>query len=98
MTALIFDRDGVLAETEHHLHLPAFNRAFEEFGVPLRWSDDAYAEKPLVAGGKERIAAAFTPEFTIPPGLPTEPAERKQLFERAKDGDLPEHARDATWP
>ena len=82
MTALIFDCDGVLAETERHLHLPAFNRAFEELGVPLEWSDADYGEKLLVAGGKERIAAAFTPDFTSSHGLPTDPAARQQLFER----------------
>ncbi len=82
MTALIFDCDGVLAETERHLHLPAFNLAFEEFGLPLRWSDAEYAEKLLVTGGRERIAAAFTPEFTAAHGLSTAPTEREQLFER----------------
>ncbi len=82
MTALIFDCDGVLAETERHLHLPAFNLAFEEFGLPLQWSDAEYAEKLLVTGGKERIAAAFTPEFTAAHGLPTAPNERQRLFER----------------
>ena len=28
MTALVFDCDGVLADTERHGHLPAFNQAF----------------------------------------------------------------------
>jgi HAD superfamily hydrolase (TIGR01509 family) len=82
VTALIFDCDGVLAETERHLHLPAFNRAFEELGVPLRWSDAEYRERLLVNGGKERIASAFTPELTAAHGLPTDPAERLELFQR----------------
>jgi HAD superfamily hydrolase (TIGR01509 family) len=82
MTALIFDCDGVLAETERHLHLPAFNLAFAELGVPVRWSDAEYGERLLVAGGKERIASAFTPELTAAHGLPTDPAERQELFER----------------
>ncbi len=82
MPALIFDCDGVLAETERHLHLPAFNLAFAELGVPLQWSDAEYRERLLVAGGKERIASAFTPEFTAAHGLPTDPAERQELFER----------------
>jgi HAD superfamily hydrolase (TIGR01509 family) len=82
VTALIFDCDGVLAETERHLHLPAFNRTFMEFGVPLQWSDAEYAEKLRVAGGKERIAAVFTPAFTAAHELPAEPAARQALVER----------------
>lgn len=31
MPGLIFDCDGVLADTEQHGHLPAFNAAFEKF-------------------------------------------------------------------
>jgi HAD superfamily hydrolase (TIGR01509 family) len=82
VTALVFDCDGVLAETERHLHLPAFDRAFEEFGIPLRWSDAEYKEKLRVAGGKERIAAAFTPEFVASHGLAADTIERHELFER----------------
>ena len=33
--ALILDCDGVLADTELHGHLVAFNRTFEEFGLPV---------------------------------------------------------------
>ncbi len=43
MKALIFDCDGVLAETEREVHLPAFNQAFAEAGLPLRWSVEEYA-------------------------------------------------------
>ena len=32
--ALIFDCDGVLADTERFGHLPAFNQMFAEFGAP----------------------------------------------------------------
>ena len=45
MPALIFDCDGVLADTERFGHLPAFNQTFEEFGLPVRWSDEDYAAK-----------------------------------------------------
>ena len=34
MPALIFDCDGVLADTERDGHLPAFNQTFREFGLP----------------------------------------------------------------
>ena len=36
--ALVFDCDGVLADTERYGHLPAFNQTFAEFGLPVRWS------------------------------------------------------------
>ena len=59
MRALIFDCDGVIADTERDLHLPAFNQAFAETGLELRWSDAEYAELLRIAGGKERMAAAL---------------------------------------
>ena len=82
MKALIFDCDGVLAETERHLHLPAFNAAFEGFELPVRWSEADYAEKLRVNGGKERIATAFTPEFVAANDLPTDPDSRRELLGR----------------
>ena len=60
MTALIFDCDGVLADTERDGHLPAFNQMFEEFGVPVHWSEEEYGEKLKIAGGKERMASLLT--------------------------------------
>ena len=36
LRALIWDVDGTLAETEDHGHRVAFNRAFEEAGLPSR--------------------------------------------------------------
>jgi HAD superfamily hydrolase (TIGR01509 family) len=71
--ALIFDCDGVLADTERYGHLPAFNQTFEEFGLPVRWSDSDYAEKVKVGGGKERMKTLLTPEFIAEAGLPADP-------------------------
>ena len=59
--ALIFDCDGVLADTERDGHLPAFNQTFAEFGLPVRWSEEEYGEKLRIGGGKERMAAQLTP-------------------------------------
>ena len=61
--ALIFDCDGVLADTERDGHRPAFNRAFAELGVPLGWDESQYAAKVRIGGGKERIRAEFTPAY-----------------------------------
>ena len=70
MSALIFDCDGVLADTERHGHLPAFNQTFAEFGLPVRWSEEEYGEKLRIGGGKERMASLLTPEFVREAGLP----------------------------
>ena len=43
--ALIFDCDGVLADTERYGHLVAFNQTFTEFGLPVRWSVADYQDK-----------------------------------------------------
>jgi HAD superfamily hydrolase (TIGR01509 family) len=72
VSALIFDCDGVLADTERDGHLPAFNRTFEEFGLPVRWSEEEYGEKLKIAGGKERMTSLLAPEFVRQAGLPTD--------------------------
>jgi HAD superfamily hydrolase (TIGR01509 family) len=59
MVHLIFDCDGVLAETERDGHRVAFNHAFETCGLDLRWSQSAYGELLAIGGGKERLAATL---------------------------------------
>ncbi|NEP56436.1 MAG: HAD-IA family hydrolase [Symploca sp. SIO2G7] len=53
--ALIFDCDGVLADTERDGHLVAFNQMWREDGVNWQWSLEQYAEKVKIGGGKERM-------------------------------------------
>jgi HAD superfamily hydrolase (TIGR01509 family) len=53
--ALIFDCDGVLADTERDGHLVAFNQMWREKGVNWQWSLEQYAEKVKIGGGKERM-------------------------------------------
>ncbi|MFI5975535.1 HAD-IA family hydrolase [Streptomyces sp. NPDC051452] len=87
MPALVFDCDGVLADTERDGHLPAFNATFEEFGLPVRWSDEEYAQKIKVGGGKERMRTLLTPDFIAAAGLPSDPdalAERVAAWHRRK--------------
>src|SRR5665213_16852 len=79
LPALIFDCDGVLADTERFGHLPAFNQTFEHFGVPAHWSDDEYASKVLIGGGKERMASLLTPSFIERAGLPTDAGNQREL-------------------
>lgn len=80
MPALIFDCDGVLADTERNGHLPAFNETFAEFGVPVHWSDDDYREKVLIGGGKERMASILTPEFVAANGLPADEEGQRAML------------------
>ncbi len=53
--ALLFDVDGTLADTERDGHRPAFNKAFEEFGLNWQWDVPLYGKLLAVTGGKERI-------------------------------------------
>jgi len=78
VTALIFDCDGVLADTERDGHRVAFNRTFEEFGLPVQWSEEAYGEALKIAGGKERMASLLTDEFVARAGLPTDPEGQRE--------------------
>jgi HAD superfamily hydrolase (TIGR01509 family) len=55
--ALLWDVDGTLAETELDGHRIAFNRAFEEAGLPWRWDVPLYQRLVRISGGRERIAA-----------------------------------------
>ena len=59
MKALIFDCDGVLADTERDGHRVAFNRAFAARGLESRWDVPTYGELLKVAGGKERMRHWF---------------------------------------
>jgi HAD superfamily hydrolase (TIGR01509 family) len=80
VTALIFDCDGVLADTERFGHLPAFNQTFAEFGLPVRWSEEDYAEKLRIGGGKERMASLLTPDLVREAGLPADPEGQKEML------------------
>ena len=53
--ALIFDCDGVLADTERDGHLVAFNQMWREQGINWQWSLEQYAQKVKIGGGKERM-------------------------------------------
>jgi len=53
--ALIFDCDGVLADTERDGHRPAFNAAFREKGIACEWGVELYGKLLETGGGKERM-------------------------------------------
>jgi HAD superfamily hydrolase (TIGR01509 family) len=59
LSAVIFDMDGTLAETERDVHRLAFNLSFERLGLPDRWDEALYGELVSVAGGRERLRFYF---------------------------------------
>lgn len=78
LEAVLWDVDGTLAETERDGHLVAMNAAFEQLGVPWRWSDARYGELLRVAGGFERLMHFMQTEPLAPGDL----AERDVLARR----------------
>ena len=82
MPAIVFDCDGVLADTERYGHLPAFNQVFREFGLPVQWSEEEYGRRLQIAGGKERMASLLTPAFVAGAGLPTDREAQRELVAR----------------
>ncbi|MGD8931391.1 MAG: HAD family hydrolase [Chromatiales bacterium] len=72
LTALIFDVDGTLADTEKDGHRVAFNQAFAEVGLDWDWSVELYGKLLEVTGGKERIRyylQRFNSQFRGPDDL-----------------------------
>jgi HAD superfamily hydrolase (TIGR01509 family) len=84
MKAIIFDCDGVLADTERDGHRVAFNKAFAEKGLPTEWSVELYGELLAVAGGKERMKHYFN-NFGWPPEVTDKDALIKELHKLKTD-------------
>jgi len=59
MKAIIFDCDGVLADTERDGHRVAFNKAFAQKGYATEWGVELYGKLLEVSGGKERMKHYF---------------------------------------
>lgn len=80
MRALIWDCDGVLADTERWGHLPAFNQMFAEVGAPIVWSEETYGRLLSVGGGKERLRSFLTPGTRRELGLPADVHDCERLI------------------
>ncbi|WP_300007489.1 HAD-IA family hydrolase [Pseudonocardia sp.] len=78
LTAVLFDVDGTLADTERDGHRPAFNRAFAEHGLADRWDVEDYGRLLSVTGGQRRIE-----RFLAERGHP-DPAGLARALHRAK--------------
>ncbi len=84
LKALIFDCDGVLADTERDGHRVAFNRAFAEKGLDVEWDVPLYGELLKVSGGKERMRHYFN-ENGWPEGAGDRDAYIKELHRLKTD-------------
>jgi HAD superfamily hydrolase (TIGR01509 family) len=86
---LLFDFDGTIAETERDGHRVAYNRAFEDLGLPWHWSVPHYGDLLAIAGGKERIAHFIaTEDPPRPAGDPKELAQRIHLRKAERFAEL----------
>lgn len=88
LDALLFDCDGVLADTERDAHRVAFNLAFKETGLADEWDEALYGKLLETGGGKERMTAYWNEV-----GWPSEyadPDDRVTLVKRlhARKTDL----------
>jgi len=78
-TALLWDVDGTLAETELEGHRVAFNRAFAEAGLSWRWDVALYQQLVRISGGRERISAYLSEVEGVVPD-----PERVERLQQAK--------------
>lgn len=83
--ALLWDVDGTLAETERDGHRVAFDRAFEEAGLPWRWDEARYGELLRVTGGRERLLAFMATRTDAPVGAAARQALAQALHARKNE-------------
>ncbi len=55
LSAVFWDVDGTLADTEMDGHRPAFNTAFEELNLPFHWDEELYNTLLAIPGGLRRV-------------------------------------------
>lgn len=82
LRGLIFDMDGTLADTEE-VHRIAFNAAFADAGLPVRWDPAEHRRRLPQGSGKERLAVLFA-EPPVSELIPLDQRERRilELHER----------------
>lgn len=81
LEGVYWDLDGTIANTELEAHLPAFNKAFKDFGIHWHWDANKYIKLLKINGGRNRIKfysklikEDFSDEFII------KIHERKQFY------------------
>ncbi|XP_023732730.1 CBBY-like protein [Lactuca sativa] len=78
-SALLFDCDGVLVDTEKDGHRVSFNDTFAEKELGVTWDVDLYGELLKIGGGKERMTAYFN-QTAWPEKAPKGEQERKEFI------------------
>ncbi|XP_050224524.1 CBBY-like protein [Mercurialis annua] len=78
-SALLFDCDGVLVDTEKDGHRISFNDTFNERELGVTWDVDLYGELLKIGGGKERMTAYFN-KTGWPENAPKSEEERKEFI------------------
>ncbi|XP_059444734.1 CBBY-like protein isoform X3 [Corylus avellana] len=78
-SALLFDCDGVLVDTEKDGHRVSFNDTFGERELGVTWDVDLYGELLKIGGGKERMTAYFN-KTGWPAKAPKSEEERKEFI------------------
>jgi HAD superfamily hydrolase (TIGR01509 family) len=76
LEAILFDCDGVLADTERDGHRPAFNQAFKENDLGEEWGVERYGVLLETGGGKERMTAHWN-EIGWPESMPEDVRQEK---------------------
>lgn len=77
LEAILFDCDGVLAETERDGHRQSFNRAFKLKNIDDEWSVERYGKLLEIGGGKERMTGHWN-EVGWPDEMADDNDETKQ--------------------
>ena len=62
LTAVVFDVDGTLVDSERFGHRVAFNEAFAALGLPYHWDETTYGELLLVPSSERRLNHFLTGE------------------------------------
>lgn len=62
LTAVVFDVDGTLVDSERFGHRVAFNEAFAALGLPYHWDETSYGQLLLVPGSERRLDHFLTGE------------------------------------
>ncbi|CAK9143494.1 unnamed protein product [Ilex paraguariensis] len=78
-SALLFDCDGVLVDTEKDGHRISFNDTFAARELGVTWDVDLYGELLKIGGGKERMTAYFN-KTGWPEKAPKSEEERKDFI------------------
>ena len=91
LSAVFWDVDGTLADTEMGGHRPAFNMAFKELDLPFVWDEALYNKLLAIPGGLRRVKLhAEACGMTLSQDQLDQVRDRKRLhyLERVREGHV----------